>query len=59
MNRVTSHVPENEHQGHNTLHGGKVGYDQQNWTVVASNASSVTFALLDQGLEGFPGSVVR
>ena len=25
---VTSHIPENEHQGLNTLHGGLVGYDQ-------------------------------
>ena len=59
VNGVTSHVPENEHQGLNTLHGGKVGYDQRNWTVVASNDTSVTFSLLDQGFEGFPGSVVR
>ena len=54
---VSSHVPENEHMGHNTLHGGKVGYDQRNWTLVAANESSVTFSFLDQALEGFPGSV--
>jgi aldose 1-epimerase len=25
---VTSHIPENEHNGADTLHGGTVGYDQ-------------------------------
>ena len=55
---VTSHIPENEHGGEDTLHGGNVGYDQRNWTVVSSNASSITFSLLDQGYEGFPGTVI-
>lgn len=27
---VTSHIPENEHGGEDTLHGGNVGYDQRN-----------------------------
>jgi aldose 1-epimerase len=35
-----------------------VGYDQRNWTVVASNDSSITFSLLDAGFEGFPGTVL-
>ena len=55
---VSSHVPENEHMGHDTLHGGMVGYDQRNWTLVTANTSSVTFSFLDQAFEGFPGSVV-
>ncbi|KAF6224441.1 hypothetical protein HO133_011018 [Letharia lupina] len=55
---VTSHIPENEHGGEDTLHGGNVGYDQRNWTVVSSNTSSITFSLLDQGYEGFPGTVI-
>ena len=35
-----------------------MGYDQRNWTVVSSNTSSITFSLLDQGFEGFPGTVI-
>lgn len=55
---VTSRIPTNEHGGLNTLHGGRVGYDQRNWTVVSHNETSITFSLLDEGFEGFPGSVV-
>ncbi|KAK0514233.1 hypothetical protein JMJ35_002850 [Cladonia borealis] len=55
---ITSHIPENENSGHDTLHGGTVGYDQRNWTVVEANASSITFSLLDQGFEGFPGTII-
>ncbi|EAW09879.1 aldose epimerase family protein [Aspergillus clavatus NRRL 1] len=52
------HVPKNENHGVDTLHGGNVGYDQQNWTVTAHSKSAVTFTLLDQGLEKFPGDVI-
>ena len=55
---VTSHVPENENMGHNTLHGGTVGYDQRNWTVVSHNTTTITFSFLDQAFEGFPGNVL-
>lgn len=55
---VTSHIPENENGGKDTLHGGTIGYDQRNWTVVTHNETSVTFSLLDTGFEGFPGSVI-
>jgi len=58
VNGVTSHIPENEHMGADTLHGGNVGYDQRNWTVVEANQSTITFSLLDQGFEGFPGTVI-
>ncbi|KAA8916140.1 hypothetical protein TRICI_001724 [Trichomonascus ciferrii] len=51
-------VEANEHDGKNTLHGGKVGYDQRNWTVSALNDTTITFMLEDDGFEGFPGKVV-
>ena len=53
----TYHIPENEFGGLTTLHGGTVGYDQRNWTVVASSNDSITFGFLDDALEGFPGTV--
>jgi aldose 1-epimerase len=52
------HIPTNEHNGANTLHGGEIGYDQRNWTVSALSDSSVTFTLVDRALQGFPGDVV-
>lgn len=54
----TYHIPENENGGLDTLHGGDVGYDQRNWTLVTSNDSVVSFQLLDTGFEGFPGTVL-
>lgn len=58
LDGVTSHIPTNEHGGANTLHGGDVGYDQRNWTVTAYTNTSITFSLLDEALEGFPGTVL-
>ncbi|KAL8989783.1 MAG: hypothetical protein Q9169_008282 [Polycauliona sp. 2 TL-2023] len=55
---VTSQIPQNDNMGLDTLHGGNIGYDQRNWTVVSANASSVTFSLLDQAFENFPGNVM-
>lgn len=54
----TYHIPENEHDGEDTLHGGTIGYDQRNWTMVAQNDSSISFSFLDVALEGFPGTVL-
>ncbi|KAJ5925721.1 hypothetical protein N7454_008360 [Penicillium verhagenii] len=54
----TYHIPENENGGRDTLHGGLVGYDQRNWTVTAQDASSITFSLLDEAWQGFPGEVI-
>ncbi|KAL8868561.1 MAG: hypothetical protein Q9174_004911 [Haloplaca sp. 1 TL-2023] len=54
----TSNIPKNDNMGLNTLHGGNVGYDRRNWTVVSANATSLTFSLLDHGFEGFPGNVI-
>ncbi|ORY26252.1 aldose 1-epimerase [Naematelia encephala] len=52
----TYHVPENEHGGLNSLHGGTLGYDGVNWTLAHHSKSSITYALLDpSGSEGFPG----
>lgn len=50
-------VPKSE-DGVDTLHGGFVGYDQRNWTVTAHTESAITFSLLDQEFEGFPGDVI-
>ncbi|KIY03596.1 uncharacterized protein Z520_00287 [Fonsecaea multimorphosa CBS 102226] len=58
LNGQTYHIPANENAGADTLHGGVVGYDQRNWTVVASSSSSITFSLLDTGFQGFPGTVL-
>ena len=52
------HVPENENDGVDTLHGGFTGYDMRNWTVTSHSDSSITFTLLDQGFEKFPGDVI-
>ncbi|KAJ5103545.1 hypothetical protein N7532_004074 [Penicillium argentinense] len=54
----TYHIPENENGGQDTLHGGFIGYDMRNWTVTSYSDSSVTFTLLDQGFENFPGDVI-
>lgn len=54
----TYHIPENEHGGLDTLHGGTVGYDQRNWTVTSHTSSSITYTLFDPGWEGFPGDVI-
>ncbi|KAI4092030.1 MAG: hypothetical protein LQ344_003685 [Seirophora lacunosa] len=55
---TTSRIPKNDNMGNDTLHGGNIGYDQRNWTVVSANTTSVTFSLLDQAFEGFPGNVI-
>lgn len=53
----TYHTPLNENDI-DTLHGGKVGYDQRSYTIESWNASHVTFVLHDpKGSQGFPGSV--
>lgn len=56
---VQSDIPKNEHNGTNTLHGGLVGYDQQNWTVAALSKSSITFTFYDEAQQGFPGDVLN
>jgi aldose 1-epimerase len=56
---VVSHIPENEHNGEDTLHGGFIGYDQQNWTVVNFQSDTITFMFYDQAYQGFPGDVIN
>lgn len=56
---TTSHIPENEHNGTDTLHGGFVGYDQQNWTVASVSGNSITFSFYDAHKSGFPGDVLN
>lgn len=58
LDGVTSQIPENENDGHDTLHGGTVGYDARNWTVTAYSNTSITFTLYDDEFEGFPGTVL-
>jgi aldose 1-epimerase len=53
----TFEIPANENNGANTLHGGRIGYDQRNWTVTTQSDTSITFTLFDDAFEGFPGSV--
>lgn len=55
---VTSHIPENDNKGHDTLHGGLIGYDKRNWTVVSHNTTTITFSFLDLAYQGFPGNVI-
>lgn len=59
LNGEQYQIPKNEHNGLNTLHGGDVGYDRRNWTVVSFNKTTITFSLLDLAYEGFPGNVVN
>jgi aldose 1-epimerase len=43
-------------QGENCLHGGKVGFDRKEWTVISQQADRVTLALHSaDGDQGFPG----
>jgi aldose 1-epimerase len=51
------HIPKNK-DGLYSLHGGDIGYDQRNWTLIASTPSSVTFELYDAAFQGFPGDVI-
>ncbi|KAH8105953.1 galactose mutarotase-like protein [Cristinia sonorae] len=52
------HVPENENNGTDTLHGGTDGFDRRVWSVGVLNSHSVSFTLVDpDGTQGFPGTV--
>ncbi|KAM5537708.1 hypothetical protein V8D89_008621 [Ganoderma adspersum] len=51
------HIPTNDHDGQDTLHGGIYGWDRRNWTVLARTETSVTYHHLDAADEGFPGDV--
>ena len=51
------HIPTNDHDGQDTLHGGIYGWDRRNWTIVERTSTSVTYFHLDHADEGFPGYV--
>ncbi|KAI0666056.1 galactose mutarotase-like protein [Trametes maxima] len=51
------HIPTNDHDGQDTLHGGIYGWDRRNWTIVEKSKASVTYFHLDDADEGFPGVV--
>ncbi|GAA5906902.1 uncharacterized protein JCM6883_005724 [Sporobolomyces salmoneus] len=52
----TFHLPINEGES-TTLHGGRWGYSKAGWKVESHGRSYIIFSLLDQGAEGFPGTV--
>ncbi|CAK4031433.1 aldose 1-epimerase [Lecanosticta acicola] len=54
----TFHIPKNSGNT-STLHGGTVGYDRRNWTIVQHSSNTITFAFYDQAFEGFPGNVIN
>lgn len=58
LHEKTYHIPKNERNDTQTLHGGKIGYDQRNWTVTSWTNNSITFTLFDDGFQGFPGQVL-
>ncbi|KAL1725027.1 galactose mutarotase-like domain-containing protein [Schizophyllum commune] len=52
-------VPENEHDGTNSLHGGDKGFDTHVWSIVDNGTDFVSFATVDPaGNQGFPGTVI-
>ncbi|KAL1747662.1 galactose mutarotase-like domain-containing protein [Schizophyllum fasciatum] len=52
-------VPENEHNGTNSLHGGEKGFDTHVWSIVDNGTDFVSFATIDPaGNQGFPGTVI-
>ena len=54
----TYHTPLDEN-GHDTLHGGDIGYDMRNWTIAKQTSDSITFVFYDQAKQGFPGDVLN
>lgn len=58
LNNKNYSLNTNENNGMDTIHGGKIGYDQRNWTVTSYNESSITFMLQDFAYEGFPGKLI-
>ncbi|PAV15549.1 galactose mutarotase [Pyrrhoderma noxium] len=51
------HIPTNDHDGQDTLHGGIYGWDRRNWTIVEKSRERVTYKHIDTADEGFPGNV--
>lgn len=55
---VTSHIPLDQNNV-TTLHGGNIGYDMRNWTLVNQNESTMTWMFYDEAYQGFPGDVLN
>ncbi|KAF7363258.1 Galactose mutarotase-like protein [Mycena venus] len=51
------HTPINDALNVSTLHGGTIGWDRRNWTIVFKSDTSVTYKHVDTADEGFPGDV--
>ncbi len=52
------HALDRNEGGRTTLHGGRDGFGQRNWTITALTASSVTMDLTSaDGDQGFPGAL--
>ncbi|KAI5888268.1 galactose mutarotase-like protein [Schizophyllum commune H4-8] len=49
------HIPTNGQP--NALHGGKLGWDRRNWTVIDKSPTHVSYLHFDPADEGFPGNV--
>lgn len=58
IGKHTYHTPLDE-DDRDTLHGGTLGYDLRNWTVVKQTSDTITFVLYDEAFEGFPGDVLN
>lgn len=46
-----------QNDGTSTLHGGALGWDRRPWKRLSSSSSSVTYEIVDESWEGFPGVV--
>jgi aldose 1-epimerase len=47
----------NSYAGAFAAHGGEIGWDRRDWTLVSSTSRSLTFQHFDPADEGFPGNV--
>ncbi|KAH6906004.1 galactose-1-epimerase [Coprinopsis sp. MPI-PUGE-AT-0042] len=50
-------IPRNDRDGQVSLHGGEIGWDRRNWTLVERSRTSLTYKHIDNGDQGFPGVV--
>ncbi|KAL1695245.1 galactose mutarotase-like domain-containing protein [Schizophyllum commune] len=54
------HIPTNDLPDFpqpNALHGGKLGWDRRNWTIIDKSPTHVSYLHFDPADEGFPGNV--
>ncbi|CCO37957.1 aldose 1-epimerase [Rhizoctonia solani AG-1 IB] len=53
----TYHIFRNGPDSAFAAHGGEIGWDRRDWTLVSSTSRSLTFQHFDPADEGFPGNV--